>query len=189
MTRARLRNVILRLASAQPPRDRCQRDHVLADGGASFCGCESTPRHRYERGYDGAGKKKVRNGPSAFLRAVAIWFLQDGAGGDRLQAPGIALSICSRLIEVQEPRRARGEAGGGGGLGLLINMVAFKAPSQSRSGSRSPAFASSMIFWATDVVYCGGWAVGAHLRETPPSSREAARGGVRELVEKHGSRR
>jgi hypothetical protein len=117
--------------------------------------------------------------------------LQDGAGGDRLQAPGIALSIWafSRLIEVQEPRRARGEAGGGGGLGLLINMVAFRAPSQSRSGSRSPAFASSMIFWATDVVYCGGWAVGAHLRETPPSSREAARGGVRELVEKHGSRR
>ena len=77
--------------------------------------------------------------------------LQDGAGGDRLQAPGIALSIWafSRLIEVQEPRRARGEAGGGGGLGLLINMVAFRAPSQSRSGSRSPAFASSMIFWAT----------------------------------------
>jgi hypothetical protein len=49
----------------------------------------------------------------------------------------------SRLVEVQEPRRARREAGGRGGL---INMVAFKAPSQSRSGSRSPAFASSMIF-------------------------------------------
>ena len=34
-------------------------------------------------------------------------------------------------------------------MGSLINIVAFKAPSQSRSGSRSPAFASSMIFWAT----------------------------------------
>jgi hypothetical protein len=45
--------------------------------------------------------------------------------------------------------RAGGLPGGGGGLGSLINIVAFKAPSQSRSGSRSPAFASSMIFWAT----------------------------------------
>ena len=53
------------------------------------------------------------------------------------------------MAQVQEPGGAGGEAGGGGGLGSLINMVAFKAPSQSRSGSRSPAFASSMIFWAT----------------------------------------
>ena len=30
-----------------------------------------------------------------------------------------------------------------------VGCVAFKAPSQSRSGSPSPAFASSMIFWAT----------------------------------------
>ena len=45
--------------------------------------------------------------------------------------------------------RAGGLPGGGGGLGSLINIVAFKAPSQSRSGSRSPAFASSMIFCAT----------------------------------------
>jgi hypothetical protein len=30
-----------------------------------------------------------------------------------------------------------------------IGRVAFKAPSQSRSGSRSPASASSMIFCAT----------------------------------------
>jgi hypothetical protein len=29
-----------------------------------------------------------------------------------------------------------------------IGCIAFKAPSQSRSGSRSPAFASSIILWA-----------------------------------------
>jgi hypothetical protein len=91
MPRARLRNVILRWPALNRRAIGRQRDHVLADGAASFCGCESTPRHRYERGYDGAGKKKVRNGPSAFLRAVAIWFLQDGAGRYRLEAPGIAL--------------------------------------------------------------------------------------------------
>ena len=77
--------------------------------------------------------------------------LQDGAGGHCLEAAGLALPVwaISRLVKVQEPRRSRGKARGGGGLGSLIKLVAFKAPSHSRSGSRSPAFASSMIFWAT----------------------------------------
>ena len=72
--------------------------------------------------------------------------LQDRAGGDCLQAPGLALSVgaLAGLAEVQEPRPARGEAGSGGGMGSLINAgaiacAAFKASSQSRSGSRSPA--------------------------------------------------
>ena len=47
--------------------------------------------------------------------------LQDGAGGDCFEAIGIALPIWafSRLAEVQEPRRACGEAGGGGGLAVI----------------------------------------------------------------------
>jgi ATP-dependent DNA ligase len=48
--------------------------------------------------------------------------LQDGAGGDRIEAAGISLPIWafSRLVEVQEPGRASGKAGGGGGLGTLV---------------------------------------------------------------------
>jgi hypothetical protein len=44
-------------------------------------------------------------------------------------------------------------------LGSLISIVALKAPSQSRSGSRSRAFASSMIFWATASRVGASWPV------------------------------
>jgi hypothetical protein len=44
--------------------------------------------------------------------------LQDGAGGDCLEAARVSLSIgpLAGLVEVQEPGGARGEAGGGRGL-------------------------------------------------------------------------
>jgi hypothetical protein len=47
--------------------------------------------------------------------------LQDGAGGDCLEALWIALPIwqVAGLAEVQEPGGARGDAGGGGGLGAM----------------------------------------------------------------------
>ncbi len=47
--------------------------------------------------------------------------LQDGAGGDRLEAGGIALPIrtVAGLAQVQESLCAGGEAGGGGGLGAM----------------------------------------------------------------------
>jgi hypothetical protein len=45
--------------------------------------------------------------------------LQDGARGDRLEAPGLALQVraLAGLAQVQEPGGAGGPAGGGGGLG------------------------------------------------------------------------
>ena len=77
------------------------------------------------------------------------------AGGDCLEAAGVALPIgaIDRLAQVQESGCTGGAARGRRGLVSLINTgaigcVAFKAPSQSRSGFRSPAFASSMIFCA-----------------------------------------
>ena len=76
-----------------------------------------------------------------------------GLRGHRVEATGLALPIWAfaRLAEVQEPGGAGGEAGGGRGLGsvTIAWRHASKAASHSRPGSRSPAFASSMIFWAT----------------------------------------
>jgi hypothetical protein len=72
--------------------------------------------------------------------------LQDGAGGDCLEAAGVALPIgaIDRLAQVQESGCTGGAARGRRGLVSLINTgaigcVAFKAPSQNRSGFRSPA--------------------------------------------------
>ena len=51
--------------------------------------------------------------------------LQDGPGGDRVEAAGIALPIGSLagLAEVQEPGSACGEARGGGGLGTMTTLT------------------------------------------------------------------
>ena len=51
--------------------------------------------------------------------------LQDGAGGDCLEAAGIALSVgpLAGLAQVQEPGGARGETRGGGGLGSLMSFI------------------------------------------------------------------
>ena len=52
---------------------------------------------------------------------------------------GIALPIWafSRLVEVQKPRRARGEAGGGGGL-AMINKPGQKVGTQRGDRRRFP---------------------------------------------------
>jgi hypothetical protein len=57
-----------------------------------------------------------------------------------------------------------------------IGCVAFKAPSQSRSGSRSPAFASSMIFCAT-ASRVGATSPSAFWRTTRAISKATPRDG------------
>ena len=57
-------------------------------------------------------------------------------------------------LKFKNPEAPGGEARGGRGLGSLIitrglGRSACNAASQRRSGSFSPAFASSIIFWAT----------------------------------------
>jgi hypothetical protein len=51
--------------------------------------------------------------------------LQDGPGGDRLKAAGIALQVrpIARLAQVQESGCARGEARGGRGLGQIAMPI------------------------------------------------------------------
>ena len=51
--------------------------------------------------------------------------LQDGAGGHRLEAAGLALPLgaLAGLAQVQEPGGSCGEAGGGGGLAVKRPMM------------------------------------------------------------------
>src|SRR6185437_15369330 len=53
--------------------------------------------------------------------------LQDGAGGDRVEAVGIALSIrtLAGLAQVQEPARACDKTRSAAGLGAIIAMKAL----------------------------------------------------------------
>ena len=78
---------------------------------------------------------------SAFheLRPGVSARMQAGRRGHRLQAVGIALPVWafSRLVEVQEPRRARGEAGGGGGV-AVINKQGQKVGPKRGSRQRFP---------------------------------------------------
>ena len=62
-----------------------------------------------------------------------------GLEGNRLEAAGIKLSIWAfaRLAEVQEPRRARGEAGSGGGS-AMINKRGQKLGTQRGDRRRFP---------------------------------------------------
>ena len=64
--------------------------------------------------------------------------LQDGAGGDCLEAPGIALPIgpIARLAQVQESRGSCGEAGGGGGVAVKRPMMT-DAIAKRKSGRQS----------------------------------------------------
>ena len=65
--------------------------------------------------------------------------LQDGARGDRLEAPGIALSIwqVARLAQVQEPGSASRQPRGGGGLGSVSGI----------DRDVSPFFAEGFSHW------------------------------------------
>src|SRR5262245_9887992 len=57
-------------------------------------------------------------------------------------------SALPRLAQNEESGLFGGETGSGGGLGALTNAGAFSAAPPKTSTSRSPAFASSMIFLA-----------------------------------------
>ena len=67
----------------------------------------------------GCAPERAPGAPGGRRRVPAR--LQDGAGGDRLEAAGIALPIgpVAGLAQVQEPGGACGEAGGGRGLGEI----------------------------------------------------------------------
>ena len=70
-------------------------------------------------------RRAPERAPGARLRADGFPArLQDGAGRDRLEAAGIALPIgpIAGLAQVQEPARAGGQAGGGGGLGEMTHL-------------------------------------------------------------------
>jgi hypothetical protein len=77
---------------------------------------------------DDAPNKKIRCGYGVTLdRYVDEGVptrLQDGAGGDRLEAPGIALSFwqVAGLVKVQEPGGGGREARGGRGLGHVTGI-------------------------------------------------------------------
>ena len=68
----------------------------------------------------GCAPERAPGAPGGRRRVPAR--LQDGAGGDRLEAAGIALSIWpfAGLAQVQESGGSGGEAGSGRGLGELI---------------------------------------------------------------------
>jgi hypothetical protein len=70
----------------------------------------------------------------------------------------LPLRPLSRLAQDEESGSSGDEARGRGGLGALTaGRKCFKAPSHRRSGSRSPAFASSMIFRATASRIGSAW--------------------------------
>jgi hypothetical protein len=116
-----------------------------------FAATQLVPEHLNE----GMTSWHYKRPPKYLVGCALVAGDNSGAGRHRLEAAGIALPVrkVAALAQVQESDCASGEARGGRGMGSLISTgaigcIAFKAPSQSRSGSRSPAFASSIILWA-----------------------------------------
>jgi len=80
--------------------------------------------------------------------APTVFALQGWPRRHRLEAKGFRRPL-GRLAQNEESSLLGGEAGSGGGLGALIALAGtFSAASHKTSTLRSPAFASSMIFWA-----------------------------------------
>jgi ATP dependent DNA ligase domain len=87
--------------------------------------------------------------PRAPLRRRLCARLQDGPGGHRVEAAGVALRLrpLEGLAQVQEPERAGGEAGGGGRLGAARSPMIRCRPWAARStGSCPPARRGVLIF-------------------------------------------
>ena len=72
--------------------------HRIKELYREVCGCESKTRHRYERGYDGAGRKEVSNGPSS---PTAAPILAPGRGRGYISA------MPRRTTRERHPRQAR----------------------------------------------------------------------------------
>src|SRR5262249_60795342 len=69
--------------------------------------------------------------------------------GENSPSPGAAFPLLSVIPPPHRREYVGGEAGSGGGLGALTAPVGtFSAASHRPSTLRSPAFASSMIFFA-----------------------------------------
>ena len=121
-------------------------------------------------------RRTVQRAPAVCRRHRLPARLQDGPGGDRLEAARLALSFrpVAGLAEVQEPGSAGGEAGGGGGLGDGSSRMAAMSPSRRWN------------FYTSGVSRCPRWFRSYEQLHRRLWSRSLGRGVLAETVSSAG---